>query len=147
MLWREVLDVLGGEGVAAVELFELFADGGFGAAGVEAKGLFEPILSHGEVGDGGPLFFVEEVVIGDGEEGHFVDRLEGGLCVEVDAASHQLLEGFVVGGHVNDGGADGLGSKHACCSIVVTAVYGHVGMFVAFCSRVKIEVCSALGDL
>ena len=88
-------------------MFELFADGGLNAAGVESEGLFETVLSHCKVGDGGPLFFVEEVVVGDGEEGHFVDRLEGGSCVEVDATPHQLLEGFVAGGHGYVGGVEG----------------------------------------
>ena len=56
-----------------MELFEFFAYCDLDPSWVEAKGIFEAVLCHREVCDGGPLLFVVEVVVGDGQEGYFVD--------------------------------------------------------------------------
>ena len=50
-----------------------FSHCGLGSSWIEADGLLEAILFHGEVGDSCPLLFVEEVVVCDGQEGHLVD--------------------------------------------------------------------------
>ena len=111
------------------------------------KEFFEDILRHCEVDDGGPLLFVEEVVVGDGQEGHFVDGLEGCQCVEVHAAAHQFLKGFVMGGKGDVCGTDGLGSSHACGGIVVLMIDRHVHVFVSLCHRVEVKICGGLWGL
>ena len=95
MLRGQILDVLRGKGVVAVELPKFFTDGDFG--GVEAEGFFEPILRHCKVGDGGLLLLVEEVIDRDGKKSNFIDRLEGDPGVEVHLTAHQFLEGLVAG--------------------------------------------------
>ena len=120
---------------------------GIGSSWVEAEDLLEAIICHDEVGDSCSLLFVKEVVVCDGQEGHFVDRLEGGTSVKVHAAAHQFLKGRVAGWGGDGGGADGLGSKDAGRRIVVALVNQPVHMLVQLHSWVEVEICGSLGDL
>ena len=106
----------------AVDLFKFFTDCDFGGVWVEAECLLKTMLCHCEVGDGGPLLFVKEDVVCDGEEGHFIDRMEGCPGVVVHLTAHQFLKGFVAGGEGDVCWADGLGDKHVCRGIVVATV-------------------------
>ena len=127
-----------GEGVTAVELLKFSADSDFGADGVKVEGLFEPILRHCKVDDGGPLLLVEEVVIRDGEKDDFVDGLEGCPGVEVHPAAHQFLEGLVAGRKGGVRWLDEFRAEHACRGIVVATVNGRVHVFVALGGRVEV---------
>ena len=72
LLVGEVCDILWGECVAAMQLLEFFANSDLSPPWIETGCLFETVVSHGKVGHGGPLLFVEEVIVSDCQEGYFV---------------------------------------------------------------------------